>query len=147
MKQIRRAEKDDMLGVLELSKKWEAENITYGLKANSKEELEQYLELEFWVVIEKDKIIGYLLGQVKTNEGFVIFEKSDHLYFEIDEIYIDAEHRQRTIGTELIHIVLHSLQKRGIERTIVSTANKDLHKTLAFYEKNGYKNWTLTLFK
>jgi len=147
MKQIRRAESNDLIRVVELSKKWEDEEITYGLKANSIDDLLPYLEQEFWVIIDNDEIIGYLLGQVKKNEGYAIFERLEQSFFEIDEIYIEVEHRKRNIGTELINKVLKSLQELGIERTIVSSANKELQKTLGFYEKNGFKNWTITLFK
>lgn len=147
MKQIRRAEGNELIRVVELSKKWEEEGITYGLKANSIDDLQLYLEQEFWVVVDNDEIIGYLLGQVKTNEGYAIFDKLEKTFFEIDEIYIEAKHRKRNIGTELINVVLKSLQELGIERTIVSSANKELLKTLGFYEKNGFKNWTITFFK
>ena len=88
-----------------------------------------------------------LLGEIKKNEGYAIFSESDDTYFEIDEVYIEADYRQQKIGTKLIEEVTKHLRETGVNRIIVSTANKDLKKMLDFYEKNGFKGWTLTLFK
>lgn len=144
---IRRAEINDLHQVAALSKVWEEEDITYGLKANSIDDLIHYVSNELWIVIDHDKVIGYLLGEVKKNEGFVIFEESEQSYFEIDEIYIDPDYRQRKIGSVLLSEVTSHVREKGTNRIIVSSANKDLKKTTEFYEKNGFQSWTITLFK
>ncbi|WP_422657589.1 GNAT family N-acetyltransferase [Paenibacillus sp. EC2-1] len=138
---------NDLHQVAALSKVWEEEDITYGLKGNSIDDLLHYVSNEFWIVIDHEKVIGYLIGEVKKNEGFVIFEESEQSYFEIDEIYIDPDYRERKIGSVLLSEVTSHVKEKGTNRIIVSSANKDLKKTMEFYEKNGFQSWTITLFK
>lgn len=138
---------NDLHQVAALSKVWEEEDITYGLKANSIDDLLHYVSNEFWIVIDHEKVIGYLIGEVKKNEDLVIFEESEQSYFEIDEIYIDPDYRERKIGSVLLSEVTSHVKEKGTNRIMVSSANKDLKNTIGFYEKNGFQSWTITLFK
>jgi GNAT superfamily N-acetyltransferase len=89
-----------------------------------------------------------LFGEVKHNNGLSIFEESDSLYFELEEIFIHPQYRDLGFGTALLKRVIgEELTDRGIYRITVSTANKDLKKVMDFYVKNGFKTWTMTLFK
>lgn len=143
---VRKAQSKDLSSISNLSELWEAEESTYGLKANTAEELLSYLGNEIWVVEVEESIVGYLLGEVKNNSGLSIFEETDKLYFEIEEIYIHPEFRGNGFGQVLMKEVIRNLKRNGIDRMTVSTANKDWKRIIDFYEKNGFKTWTMTLF-
>lgn len=146
-KVIKRAQLSDLCSIAGLSEIWEKEGITHGLKANSTEDLLRYLSDGLFVVVEETCIVGYLLGQVKSNNGLSIFDESDRSYFELEEIYIHPAFREKGLGKALINEVTDNLKIQGIERMTVSTANKDWMGIIDFYKKNGFKTWTMTLFK
>jgi GNAT superfamily N-acetyltransferase len=145
---IRRAQTKDLKSISELSEVWEKEDVTYGLKKNTIQYLQEFLDKEIWVVTDNEIVVGYLFGEVKHNNGLSIFEESDSLYFELEEIFIHPQYRDLGFGTALLKRVIgEELTDRGIYRITVSTANKDLKKVMDFYVKNGFKTWTMTLFK
>ncbi|WP_219836867.1 GNAT family N-acetyltransferase [Paenibacillus sp. R14(2021)] len=144
---VRKAESTDLESISGLSEIWEQEDITYGLKANTAKDLLACLENELWIAVEEVIIVGYLIGEVKRNTSLSIFEESDRTYFEIEEIYIHPDRRGRGIGEKLLKEVTENLKQQGITRMTVSTANKDWKNIIGFYEKFGFKTWTMTLFK
>lgn len=146
--EIRRAQTKDLKLISELSEVWEKEDVTYGLKINTIPYLQELLDKELWVVTVNSIVVGYLLGEIKRNNGLSIFEDTDSLYFEIEELYIHHQYRDKGFGTELLKRALGDLaNNRGIFRTTVSTANKNWAKVMDFYTKNGFKTWTMTMFK
>ncbi|PWV87369.1 ribosomal protein S18 acetylase RimI-like enzyme [Paenibacillus cellulosilyticus] len=146
--EIRRAQTKDLELISELSEVWEKEDVTYGLKKNTTQYLQQYLNQELWVVTENEIVVGYLLGEVKSNNGLSVFKESDSLYFELEEIYVHPQYREQGFGTALLkRMIGEELTDRGIYRITVSTANKDWTKVMDFYNKNGFKTWTMTMFK
>lgn len=144
---IRRAQISDLSSIADLSEIWEKEGSTYGLKANSIEDLQIYLNNGLYVIVKEAYIAGYLLGQIKNNNGLSILEESDKSYFEIEEIYIHPDFRGKGFGKALLKEVTENLNKQGIDRMTVSSANKDWKKIIDFYQMNGFKTWTMTLFK
>tara|TARA_Y100000310_G_scaffold192105_1_gene192066 strand:- start:299 stop:763 length:465 start_codon:yes stop_codon:yes gene_type:complete len=81
-----------------------------------------------WVALEKGRIIGF----------------SEHNFeCELSRIYVHKDYLRKGVGSRLLEIVEHSLEKQGckeirIESTITA---KD------FYEKNGYKVIKKTIYK
>ena len=144
---IRRAQISDLSSIAGLSEIWRKKKVPYGLKANSIEDLQIYLSDGLYVIIEEAYITGYLLGRIKNNNGLSILEESDKSYFEIEEIYIHPDFRGKGFGKALLKEVTENLNKQGIDRMTVSTANKDWKKIIDFYQMNGFKTWTMTLFK
>ena len=134
---IRRAQTKDLKLISELSEVWEKEDVTYGLMKNTIQYLQEFLDKELWVVTDNEIVVGYMLGEVKHNNGLSIFEESDSLYFELEEIFIHPQYRGLGFGTALLKRVIgEELTDRGIYRITVSTANKDLKKVMDFYVKN-----------
>jgi hypothetical protein len=48
---------------------------------------------------------------------------------------------------EMLKTLIEELEKDGITRFIVSSANKDWKRILDFYEKHDFNMWTITLYK
>lgn len=68
-------------------------------------------------------------------------------YIEIDDIYIDSEHRDTGIGSILLDMILETTRKNGIAKSLVYSATKDSDKIVNFYKKHGYKTWFVQMFK
>lgn len=143
---IRNAQVTDIHELILLSKQFEEENITYGLAANTKETLEASIGNHFWVEEMEGRIVGYAFGKIRENSGLSVFKADDKYYFELEEIYIHIQYRDQGIGNELISTILQDLKRDGINRVIVSSANKDWERIFDFYSKNGFKMWSLTMY-
>ena len=57
--------------------------------------------------------------------------------FEIWRIYVVAQFQKKGIGKSLFDFVQQKAKKQGYKR-IVIWAFKDNHRTISFYQKNGY---------
>lgn len=76
--------------VIELSKKWESEDFTYGYCANDKNDL---IGNDLFLAYSNDKIIGYLFGKCSVfKEAITPIEKAAKC-FEINEIYVKGKYR------------------------------------------------------
>lgn len=145
---IRRAHLQDIDQLLILSKKFEEEGITTGLVANSRDLLEELIKSHFWVVVDNNIVIGYLYGKACMNDNLSIFTPEDKKYFEIEEIYIDPNDRNKGFGSRLINSSLKDLlNNEGISRVTVSSANKDWIEIYEFYRRHGFKMWTINMYK
>lgn len=87
------------------------------------------------------------MGQRKISEGICVIPK-DKIYFDIEDLYITPEFRNRGIGKVLFKYVEEYLKHKHIDYLLLSTATKDHLKIQNFYtQKMGMTVWTTTLFK
>ncbi|HBL83945.1 MAG: hypothetical protein A2Y17_03930 [Clostridiales bacterium GWF2_38_85] len=134
----------DNSAILELSKKWESENITYGYIACSIETLEKS---NVWVTTEENKIVGYLHGKSAISKEICTIP-NNLLYFEIDDFYILPEYRDNGLGKLFFNYVEAELKKNNIKYILLSTATKDHKRIQNFYNKKlNFNFWTTTFFK
>jgi glucosamine-phosphate N-acetyltransferase len=80
-----------------------------------------------------DKVVGFGSLTLKNSlwqEGFL---------GHIDELVLDAEHRGRGIGTQLIEHIIDAAKRRGCSRVELDSAfhRKEAHD---FYERMGFEN-------
>lgn len=136
----------DIDAVYELQIKWENENITYGFNAAKIDYLISKLGKYFLVAEYKDKIVGFAYGTVHVAKDMSIFNDGEK-YIEIDDIYINPEHRNSGAGGILVDILLDIAKANNIERSLIYSATKDLDSVVNFYKKHEFKTWYVQMFK
>lgn len=130
--------------VIELSREWEREALTYGYCANSKNDL---IGNDLFVAYLDDKIIGYLFGKCSVLEESITPIDKGAKCFEIDEIYVKEKYRSQGIGRALFEYV-ENYYKQKIDYITLSTATKNYKSILHFYiEKMDMTFWSAKLFK
>lgn len=141
---IREALERDKDAIIKFSQDWEAEKITYGYKANAYEALNRY---RIRCAVDGEAVVGYLMGEKKTCEGFCVIPKSAD-YFEIEDLYIAPAYRNKGAGKALFDYAERTLKAEGVHSVLLSTATKDYKKIQSFYTKKADMTvWTTTFFK
>lgn len=143
---IKKCELNDNVieGVIELSKEWENEALTYGYCANGKNDL---ISNELFIAYLDDKIIGYLFGKCSVFEETITPIDKGVKCFEIDEIYVKGKYRSQGIGRALFEYA-ENYYKQNIDYITLSTATKNYKSILHFYiEKMDMTFWSAKLFK
>ena len=128
--------------LIELSKKWEAENSCHGYRANSKEDISGN---RIFAALENDRIIAYLFGHSAKidNMSSIIPVGSD--CFDVLEIFVEEEYRNQGIGRLLFEYMEKAIDDEYI---ILSTATKNWKAILHCYiEEVGMAFHSAMLFK
>lgn len=130
--------------VIELSKKWESEDLTYGYCANDKNDL---IGNDLFLAYSDDKIIGYLFGKSSVlKEAITPIDKGSKC-FEINEIYVKENYRSQGVGKALFEYT-ENYYKQNVDYITLSTATKNYKSILHFYiEKMDMSFWSAKLFK
>lgn len=145
---IRKARKEDLNTVVELGFELLRHHCRFNRyytpieneKKRKRSQKKHYLECIrsrnafFIVVVDKGKIIGYVIGEIKKNPP-VLLEKR---HGEIGEIFIQKEYRKEGLGLFLIQEILYWFRKREIERVVVDFDAKNKIARSA-YKKMGFK--------
>lgn len=142
---IRECTEEDLDAVSRLQQRWEAEDITYGLTAESRERLAERLSPYFFVAEGDATIEGYVFGSVQVNEGSIVLPQGER-YLEVDEIYVRPESRGKGIGGTLLDRLMATARRDGIHRFLVYSATKDVDGILEFYRRHGFKSWYVQMF-
>lgn len=142
---IRECTQGDLDAVSRLQQCWEAENITHGLAAESRERLAARLGPYFLVAEADGAVEGYVFGSVQVSEGSAVIPEGER-YLEVDEIYIRPESRGNGTGSMLLDRLLETARGDGISRFSVYSATKDVDGILAFYRRHGFKSWYVQMF-
>lgn len=143
---IRKAEATDLTKVAALSELWAAEGITYGLAANTKELLHNFIGDYFWVAEVESQLVGYITGSVHVSEVLAVIEPGE-LYLEIDEVYVHPDCRSNQIGHLLVDKLLDTAEANGIHRSVVYSASKQWQRMVGFYERHGFKMWFVQMYR
>ncbi len=144
--EIKKCELNDtnIKAVIELSEKWESEDLTYGYCANAKNDL---MGNDLFLAYLDNEIIGYLIGKCSVLEESVTPIDKGAKCFEIDEIYVIEKYRSQGIGRALFAYV-ENYYKQNIEYITLSTATKNYKSILHFYiEKMDMTFWSAKLLK
>jgi ribosomal protein S18 acetylase RimI-like enzyme len=138
---IRRLKKDDTEQLITLSKKsveeltgWEPESKTFFLKLVKKD------KDMVWVAEDKDKIVGYLVGD-KLKRINILGEKSEGI--ELATVFVLKEFRKKGIATKLIK-QFEKVMKQRKEKGIFCYANE---KSINLLKSLGYKQTCFYLQK
>ena len=116
--------------LLEMSRKWEEENITYGYARNDASVLEGKTILG---VYNNNRMIGYLFGKIETQDKYNSILNEGQQYFEVEEIYVLKHYRNMGAGKSMFSFLEEMLKEQGIEYIFLTSATKDSAKILNFY--------------
>lgn len=142
---IRECTEEDLDAVSRLQQCWEAEGITQGLKADSREDLIGRLGPFFFVADMDGAIEGYVFGSAKVSEGSAVMPQGER-YLEVDEIYVRPQSRGKGVGGMLLDKLLQTARGNGIGRFSVYSATKDMDGILEFYRRHGFQSWYVQMF-
>jgi GNAT superfamily N-acetyltransferase len=142
---IRRATPDDLSAVSELYQRWEDEGCTRGLVGEGPGALRDRLG-PWFLVAESDagSVEGFVIGEHKTDR-VCVFDRPG--YLEVQDLYVTREHRGRGIGTALMNALLERASDQGLDQWTVYTGNRDWRRTMGFYERFGFRMWSLAMFR
>lgn len=141
---VRQALESDLAEVARLCGVWESEGITRGYRADRVEELRKRLGECFLVAVLGGEVIGFVIGEIRStaNNEFVegVLDTAPS-FLEVQDLYVAASYRGKGVGTMLMRKVLEAAGGRGVEESLVYSANRDYLRTARFYEKLGYDMW------
>ena len=132
----RKLDPDTVEQLIELSRLWEAEDCSYGLRANTEEDLMEPL----YVALDEGKIIGYIFGKYYIQENKTSYIEIGEKCFSVEELYILPEYRSQGIGQELFRR-LEAEVKGDIAYLTLATSTKDHRKILSFYTEMAGMNF------
>ena len=130
--------------LISLSADWEKENSCYGYRKNNFEDIEGK---RVFLAMEENTIQGYLFGHNEIIEKDTSVCKSGTRCFEIDELYVKPQLRNRGIGKRLFQYAEEKISS-DVDIIRLSTATKNFRAILHFYiSELGMEFWSATLFK
>lgn len=135
--------------VADLQKQWQSEAITYGFIADFEDEILTYDKEYFYVALDGETIVGYVIGEAKINDqdNYMNVFPLNTEYLRVNDLYIASTYRSKSIGAELLTIVEEKAKRNSIEHIFLSSDTVDAEAVRRFYEKNGFKIWTTMFFK
>jgi len=85
------------------------------------------------------KIIGYLAGSVSERITYI-----DAQLAELENMYILSEYRKFGVGSNLIDCFKRYCIERGVTHLSVTASAKN-SSAIAFYIKNGFEDYNITM--
>ena len=130
--------------LIRLSEDWEAENSTYGYRANEKADIEGN---RIFLAREDGKTVGYLFGHCFDSENMKSIMPEHSRCFEVEEIYVVPEKRSRGIGKALFDFAA-DVMKTEADYVTLSTATKNWKAIFHFYlDELDMTFWSARLFR
>lgn len=124
---------DRVAQLIALSQMWMDENISHGMRANGREDLQEPV----FAALDGDKIVGYAFGHAYMKE-----KKTDSIpvgsrCFDVDELYVLPAYRSQGLGGRLFTAIQDYAKTQGDYLTL-ATSTKDYRRVLHFYaEQHG----------
>ncbi len=136
---------DEVLAeLIRLSESWEAENSTYGYRANEKADIEGN---RIFLAREDGKTVGYLFGHCFDSENMKSIMPEHSRCFEVEEIYVVPEKRSRGIGKALFDFAADVMGAEA-DYVTLSTATKNWKAIFHFYlDELDMTFWSARLFR
>lgn len=116
--------------LIELSKAWEIENITFGYITNG---IDDIIDKTIFVAKEDEKIIGYIFAKEGISKNYKSIMPDGEAYFGIEEIYVKKDKRNLGLGKELMDYAQKYAHDLGYKYIFLSTSTKNWDKILDFY--------------
>ena len=126
--ELRKLDSNTVKELIELSKKWQDEECSWGIIANTDEDLKEPV----FVAIDNDNIVGYIFGHYYIVENKTSYIEIGKKCFMIDEIYVLPIYRSKGIGKELFKLMETHI-KEACDYLTLSTSTKNYKSILHFY--------------
>ena len=110
-----------------------------------RETLVENIGPHFYVAADGGNVVGFSYGSTRISEGLAIMAKGER-YFEIEELYVKPDYRDRGIGGELLDRLVEACKENGVQRFKVYSASKDLDGSTRFYRRHGFESWYVEMF-
>ena len=138
--------KEYLNDVEKLQQEWASEDITYGVVAGTPQQIAEAMTPYCFVLKDEQKIVGYLLAELRRENEFCIFPDGAS-FIEVNDLFITKDYRSRGLGKMLLHHCEEEARKNGIEYVLLASATKDAGAIRNFYTSNDYTIWTTQFFK
>jgi len=132
--------------IAQLQQQWAAEQLTYGLVAGTPEQIAEGLTPYCYVLKDAQRIIGYLMAEVRHDNAYCVFPKGAS-FVEVNDLFISKDHRSRGLGKALLRQCENDARQNGIQHMLLSSATKDAEAVRHYYTSNDYTIWTTQFFK
>jgi N-acetylglutamate synthase-like GNAT family acetyltransferase len=119
---IRQAVTADVPFVAQLQQEWSEEGNTHGFVPESQQQIENTLD-SYLVAEVGGSIVGFISGAVRTSEGTAVISAGES-YFDVDNLYVMPEFRNRGVGSSLITRQLVQAKQQGVSYALVYSAKK-----------------------
>lgn len=126
---------EDMTSVLQLANTYAAFD---GTTSESDLVVSRFFPYGFWVAEEDGKIVGFAFGYFKDVPGEVLTRWRASKVGEITLMAVDADYRNRGIGSALLHKLLEELKKAGADY-IVLHCPAEATEAKRLYDKLGFE--------
>lgn len=139
---IRKANLNDVNGILKLEKEWKKENISWGIVLSKKKELIKEIKKQiYYIAEEKNEIIGYIQGEIiKSKKDSPTYNiKKSQKYGELHAVYIKKKFRDKHIGESLVNKLLNDFKKQKLKIIKLKAVSKNNKKLINFYKKFGFE--------
>ena len=124
---------DRVSQLITLSQIWMDENISNGMRANEREDLQEPV----FAALDGDKIVGYAFGHAYVKEKKTDSVPVGSRCFDVDELYVLPAYRSQGLGGRLFAALQDYAKTQGDYLTL-ATSTKDYRRVLHFYaEQNG----------
>lgn len=114
--------------LIELSKKWQEEDCSYGILVNTEEDIKEPL----CIAVDNNEIVGYIFGHCYVAKSNTSYADIGSKCFTVDELYVRPEYRNQGIGKELFKR-METAVKDSCNYITLNTSTKDYKKILHFY--------------
>lgn len=147
--QIRQARTDDVRAVVGLSKLWAEEGCTIGYAAlmEGDKHLRSWLDGGYFFVGEHEgAVIAYAAGVLKVGKN-AVFRPHGERFLDVHEVFVHGDHREKGVGDRLMEALRSRSESEGINRSMVGSNNVDWLRTYRFYERYGYRMFSIQMYK
>ncbi|PWU23660.1 hypothetical protein C5B42_02265 [Candidatus Cerribacteria bacterium 'Amazon FNV 2010 28 9'] len=91
----------------------------------------------FLVAEENGKIIGLVVGIIKTHEGEELLEAIPSTFGEVIELYVVLDERSNGLGSELLSVIEKYFKDQHCDAVFIEVFAPN-ERAKKFYERHGY---------
>ena len=127
--------------LLKLSKAWADENSCPAYYAN---EPSDFIDREVYIATESNQVVAYAIGDIKVLEEKTSYNDVGEKAFELDELYVDANYRDKGIGKALYKYIESDVFDKVAVIGVIATSY-EYKRLLKFYVEELNMNFNHAL--